>query len=104
MIYLLGTLQVLPDKIPEFNAWLGNTFVPLFGKYGARLVGSWVTNVGIRAEVTDLWCFDSMVLYEEAIRSLRRDKESREAFTTLFSITTNETTRFLDPLPCSPLK
>ncbi len=102
MIYLLATVVVAPGKVGEFSQFLGNRFIPYFEKHGARLIGSWVTTIGRRDEVTDVWAFKNLAHYEEVMQTIKADKEFAPLRETVCSLTLEETTKIVSPLPCSP--
>ncbi|MFC1944648.1 NIPSNAP family protein [Chloroflexota bacterium] len=104
MIYFQTNMMMSPGKSQEFNEILGQHLAPVMDKYGGKLIGSWETAVGTLNEITDLWAFNSMGHFEEAMKSFGRDPELRPYLITLQSLVVSETMKLLRPLPCSPLK
>ena len=104
MIYLMATLDVIPDKMGEFVEFLEKEGVPLFDRFGLKLVGSWTTTVGTMNQVVDLWACESLEHFGRAMTAMVRDPEFRKLDSKLRTITTSETTKLLWPLPCSPMR
>ena len=104
MIYMMATLDVIPDKVREFNDFLGQELAPFLGKFGMELTGSWIISVGVMHQVVDLWSFESFEHFERVMTSIFKDPEFRKLDGRLRTMVTSETTKMLSPLPCSPLK
>jgi hypothetical protein len=104
MIYMMATLNVKPDKVREFNRFLGEELAPFLGKLGMELAGSWISSVGVMHEVVDLWSFENFQHFERVMSSIVKDPEFRKLDARLRTMVTSETTKMLSPLPCSPLK
>lgn len=54
MVYFHAHMKVKPGKLAEFQELLG-TVVPIVGKHGWKLIGSFVTQAGAVHTVVDLW-------------------------------------------------
>ena len=104
MIYLMATVDVIPDKVGEFNAFLGQELAPFLGKFGMELTGSWINSIGVMHQVVDLWSLKSLEHFEQLMTRFFKEPEFRKLDGRLRTMVTSETTKILFPLPCSPLK
>ncbi|MEG9295337.1 NIPSNAP family protein [Mangrovibacillus sp. Mu-81] len=75
MIYRRKMYKVAPSIIEEFNRHFNQTLLPTQLKYGARLVGRWVTtHEGDAAEIFAIWEYDSHEEYERIEEKVRSDE------------------------------
>ena len=78
MIYEHRTYHILPGKMPEFTETFGNMLVPLFEKYGAKLIGVWQTVIGQNDEFTYILGFDGLANQEKFWRNFRQDEQYKK--------------------------
>ncbi|KAB8138087.1 hypothetical protein F9U64_06475 [Gracilibacillus oryzae] len=76
MIYRRKTYQIDRSVLASFNEHFNKTLLPTQLKYGARLVGRWMTKEkdGI-VEIFAIWQYDSYEDYEEIEKNVKSDKE-----------------------------
>jgi hypothetical protein len=75
MIYRRKMYKVAPSIIDEFNQHFNQTLLPTQLKYGARLVGRWMTTPdGKAAEIFAIWEYNNHEDYERIEEKVRRDE------------------------------
>jgi hypothetical protein len=74
VIYRRRTYRVEPDRAAAFNAFFNDPLLPLQLKYGARLVGRWITED--RTEIVAIWAYRDKAEYEEIERKIGADPAS----------------------------
>jgi hypothetical protein len=76
MIYRRKKYYVDASIVDEFNTHFNNTLLPTQLKYGARLVGRWMTqNNDGTVEIFAIWQYDSNEDYEKIENNVRSDNE-----------------------------
>ncbi|GHH99354.1 NUDIX domain-containing protein [Neobacillus kokaensis] len=70
MIYIKEIYQLHPNKVKEFNHFFQGYVFPVYIKNGAKLIGSWVTEVN--DEIISIWEYPS---YEEYLKIDERIKK-----------------------------
>ncbi|MDP4162733.1 MAG: NUDIX domain-containing protein [Bacillota bacterium] len=77
MIYRRKTYKIKPEKLEAFNAFFHNYLYPNQMKYGAKLVGRWVTET--EDEIVALWEYTSMEQYEEIESHIKKSELHQKA-------------------------
>lgn len=77
MLYRLRIYQIVPENLDAFTDFFLTHLLPLQLKYGARLVGRWVTEDNDRILV--VWEYDSRHDYVRIDGVVRADSQSVEA-------------------------
>jgi hypothetical protein len=76
MIYRRKTYNVAPSILNKFNEHFNHTLLPTQLKYGARLVGRWMTKENSDfVEIFAMWEYDSYEDYEKIEDKVRSDTE-----------------------------
>ncbi|MDM5189002.1 NIPSNAP family protein [Bacillus sp. DX4.1] len=76
MIFRRKTYKVHSSIVNEFNRHFNETLLPTQMKYGARLIGRWMTKGNDdRIEIFAIWEYDSYEDYEQIEAKVRSDKE-----------------------------
>ncbi|MBO0993335.1 NIPSNAP family protein [Bacillus sp. SD088] len=76
MIYRRKKYNVNPQIVKEFNRHFKQTLLPAQLKYGARLVGRWMTTEKENeVEIMAIWEYDSLEEYEKIEAKVRGDQE-----------------------------
>jgi len=75
MVYEHRTYNILPGKMPEFVEAFGEMIVPLFEKYGAKLVGAWQTAIGQNNEFVYILGFKDLAEQEKFWHVFRQDEQ-----------------------------
>ena len=75
MIYEHRTYNILPGMMPAFVEAFGSLIVPLFEKYGAKLVGSWQTAIGQNNEFVYILGFQDLAAQEKFWAVFRKDEQ-----------------------------
>jgi hypothetical protein len=80
MIYRRKTYKLAHHNVEVFNAFFNELLLPAQLKYGARLVGRWMTNADENetVEVFAMWEYDSIEDYQEIESKIRSNKEHVE--------------------------
>jgi hypothetical protein len=94
MVYLQASIKLYPGKLPDFIKLL-NTLLPLVGKHGWKLVGSYGHTVGRLNSVTDLW----EVPDSNAVANLLADPEFAKYAPQIHEIVEDEVLAILNRLP-----
>ncbi|QTM98284.1 hypothetical protein ERJ70_02505 [Sediminibacillus dalangtanensis] len=75
MIYRRKTYHIDPIIKEEFNEHFNKTLLPTQLKYGARLVGRWMTKANnVTIEIFAMWEYQSYEEYEKIESKIRADK------------------------------
>ena len=74
MIYRRRTYRVEPSRAAAFNAFFNEHLLPLQLKYGARLIGRWITED--RTEIVAIWAYRDKAEYDEIERKIGADPAS----------------------------
>ncbi|MCJ7840716.1 NIPSNAP family protein [Lederbergia sp. NSJ-179] len=75
MIYRRKRYKVKPKIVTEFNQHFNHTLLPTQLKYGARLVGRWMSQEKENeVEIMAIWEYDSMEEYEKIEQKVRSDQ------------------------------
>ncbi|MDL4842406.1 NIPSNAP family protein [Aquibacillus rhizosphaerae] len=76
MIYRRKMYKVAPNILDEFNKHFNETLLPSQLKYGARLVGRWMTKENEGAiDIFAIWEYDSYDDYEIIENKVKSDEE-----------------------------
>jgi len=102
VIYEHRSYTLLPGRKPEFIESFGK-LMPLFEKYGAKVVGVWETDVGESNEVIYILAFENFAQREDFWEKFRQDEVFLE-YRQQGPRTVNVTNKILRPTEYSPLK
>lgn len=80
MIYELRNYEVMPGKILVLNERFAKVTMPLFEKYGFKVVGFWTAEVGTSNILTYMLAFEDMAQREKAWTAFRADPVRAKAF------------------------
>jgi quinol monooxygenase YgiN len=94
MIYLQATAKLRPGKREEFVSLL-NTLLPVVGKHGFKLLGSYMNVVGRLNTIVDLWELPDA----NALKTLLSDPELQRYAPQFNEIIEDEQNVFLTKLP-----
>ena len=94
MVYLQASLKLRPGSLPQFIALL-NTLVPVVGKHGWKLLGSYASMVGRLNTVVDLWELPN----PDAVQAALADPELQKFAPQINEIVEDETLQLLTKLP-----
>ncbi|MFC5528305.1 NIPSNAP family protein [Cohnella yongneupensis] len=77
MIYRRKSYKLDPVKVETFNQFFNEYLLPAQLKYGARLVGRWMTDPDETntVEIFAIWEYDSLELYQDIEHKIKSDKE-----------------------------
>jgi 8-oxo-dGTP diphosphatase len=87
VIYRRRTYRVEPERADAFHRFFNEHLLPVQLRYGARLVGRWITED--RTEIVAIWAYQDKAEYEEIERQVGADPDSARA---------REVRRTLEPL------
>ena len=102
MIYEHRSYTLQPGKRAEFIQRFAR-FMPLFEKYGAKVIGVWQTDVGNSNEFIYVLAFKDFAQREVFWERFRQDEEYLE-YQREGTRTANVTSKILRPTAYSPLK
>lgn len=94
MVYLQASIKLYPGKLQDFTNLL-NTLLPVVGKHGWKLVGSYASVVGRLNTVVDLWELPNA----EALQAALSDPEMAKVAPRIAEIVEDETLAMLTKLP-----
>ena len=100
MIYEQRYYNVSPAKRREFIELTGEKAMPIYEKYGVKIVGVWETDIGERNEVIVMMAFEDLAQREKSWENLRRDEEYAKIPRLPHAITVS----ILRPTKFSPMK
>ena len=102
MIYEHRSYTIMPGKREEFVRVFGR-FMPLFDKYGAKVVGVWRTDVGEQNEFIYILAFEDFAQRDEFWGKFRSDQVYLD-YRRQGTYTANVTNKILRATEYSPLK
>jgi hypothetical protein len=76
VIYRRRTYRVDPARAEAFNAFFNQHLLPMQLKYGARLIGRWITED--RTEIVAIWAYRDRAEYEQIERRIDADPATPE--------------------------
>ena len=94
MIYLQASIKLHPGKLQDFTNLI-NELLPVVGKHGWKLVGSYATLVGRLNTIVDLWELPN----EAAIAAAMGDAELQRRGGKIAEIIEDEVFTLLTKLP-----
>jgi len=100
MIYEQRRYNLPPGKRREFIELIGEKAMPIYEKYGIKLVGFWETDIGERNECVFMMAFEDLSQREKFWENLRRDEEYAKMPRPCDAITVS----ILRPTKYSPMK
>jgi hypothetical protein len=105
MIYLEGTVGIVPGKMNEYLDIVSKEIMPMYAKLGIKMIGSWRTSMGGNSnEVVILFQYDNMAQMEKQTAARNADKDYQKILPRYQAVTTGTSTRLLQPNPYSTLK
>ncbi|MGE0820985.1 MAG: NIPSNAP family protein [Candidatus Binatia bacterium] len=94
MVYLQASIKLYPGKQQDFINLL-NSLIPVVGKHGWKLVGSYATFAGRLNTVVDLWELPD----PNALQAALSDPEMQKAGARISEIVEDETLTIMTKLP-----
>ena len=94
MVYLQASIKLHPGKLPDFINLI-NTILPVVGKHGWKLIGSYATMAGRLNTVVDWWELPS----PDALQAALSDPEFGKYAATINEIVEDEVLSILSKLP-----
>jgi|GraSoiStandDraft_16_1057320.scaffolds.fasta_scaffold1692617_2 hypothetical protein len=94
MVYLQASLKLRPGTLSQFTTLL-NKLVPVVGKHGWKLLGSYASMVGRLNTVVDLWELPT----PDAVQAALADPELQKFAPQINEIVEDETLQLLTKLP-----
>jgi hypothetical protein len=94
VIYLQASIKLRPGKLPEFVSLI-NDLLPIVGKHGWKLIGSYATVAGRLNTVVDWWELPN----EAAVSAITTDREFRQQRPRIADIIEDEAVTILTKLP-----
>jgi hypothetical protein len=94
MVYLQASIKLYPGKLQDFTALL-NSLLPVVGKHGWKLVGSYATIAGRLNTVLDVWELPD----PNALQAALSDPEMQKAGARISEIVEDETLTIMTKLP-----
>jgi hypothetical protein len=94
MVYLQASIKLYPGKLQDFTQLL-NGLLPVVGKHGWKLVGSYATVAGRLNTVLDVWELPD----PNALQAALTDPEMQKAGARISEIVEDETLTILTKLP-----
>jgi hypothetical protein len=94
MVYLQASLKLRAGKLQDFTKML-NALLPVVGKHGMKLLGSYATNIGRLNTVVDFWELPDAAALQAALS----DPEMAKFAPQISEIVEDETLTLLTKLP-----
>jgi NIPSNAP len=94
MVYLQASIKLHPGKLQDFTNLI-NELLPIVGKHGWKLVGSYAALVGRLNTVVDLWELPNT----EAVAAVLGDAEMQKRAHRIAEIVEDEVLTVLTKLP-----
>jgi hypothetical protein len=94
MVYLQASIKLYPGKLQDFTALL-NSLLPVVGKHGWKLVGSYATIAGRLNTVLDVWELPD----PNALQAALSDPEMQKVAPRISEIVEDETLTIMTKLP-----
>src|SRR5437016_5874087 len=94
MVYLQASIKLYPGKLQDFTALL-NTLLPVIGKHGWKLLGSYACLAGRLNTAVDLWELPDA----NALQAALSDPEFAKFAPQISEIVEDETLTILTKLP-----
>ena len=94
MVYLQASIKLYPGKLQAFTTML-NGLLPVVGKHGWKLIGSYASVVGRLNTVVDLWELPNA----GALQAALSDPEMAKAAPQIAEIVEDEVLAILTKLP-----
>jgi len=94
MVYLQASIKLHPGKLEDFTKLI-NDLLPVVGKHGWKLIGSYAALVGRLNTVVDLWEIPNT----EAVAALLGDAEMQKHAHRIAEIVEDEVLTVLTKLP-----
>lgn len=104
MIYVLAIRQLVPGKMAQYKEVETKELIPMFNKYGIKMVGHWNTIIGNSYETVNLMAYNDMMHYQKSNEARRTDPESQKLAADLGALTVSNNLRMLEPSEWSPMK
>ena len=94
MVYLQASIKLRPGTLQQFTTLL-NELLPLVGKHGMKLVGSYASVIGRVNTVVDLWELPDA----SALQAVQSDPALQKVGPRIAEIIEDETVTLLTKLP-----
>jgi hypothetical protein len=104
MIYVLALRQLLPGKMAQYKEVETKELIPMFNKYGVKMIGHWNTAIGNAYETVNLYAFNDMAQWQKFRDAQRTDPDAIKTAASLGALTVSSNSRLLEPSEWSPLK
>ena len=104
MIYVEGSIRVMPGKMNEFMEVFEKEFLPLSNKLGRKLAAQWRTTIGTLDEVIDLWVYDDLSHMQRFNEARAKSTEFTKASEHIRTLIAHEQTRLMVPTVLSAMK
>jgi hypothetical protein len=104
MIYVLALRQLLPGKMAQYKEVETKELIPMFKKYGVKMIGHWNTAIGNANETVNLYAFNDMAQWQKFRDAQRTDPDAIKTAASLGALTVSSNSRLLEPSEWSPLK
>lgn len=75
MLYELRVFDVVPGKLPALNDRFEHVTMPIFEKYGMKVVGFWTDEIGTSNRLTLMLAFEDAAQRAKAWASFSTDHE-----------------------------
>ena len=104
MYYVLATRQLRVGTMAQYKEVETKQLIPIFNKYGIKMIGHWNTIIGNSSETVNLFAYNDMAHYQKVREAQKTDPEYQKMSIALSELTTNANLRLLEPSEWSPLK
>jgi hypothetical protein len=104
MIYMLAIRQLVPGKAVEYKELETKYLIPVYSKYGGKMVGHWSTVIGNANETINIMAFTDLATFQKFREVAPKDPDYQKLFSGLTAITVSANTRLLEPSEWSPMK
>jgi hypothetical protein len=104
MMYVLAIRKLFPGKMAQYKEVETKELIPIFNKYGMKLIGHWNTAIGDAYETVNLYAFNEMDQWQKFREAQTTDPEVRKMSADLGALTVSSNSRLLEPSEWSPLK
>ena len=104
MIYNLVTTVFIPGKTAEALEIFNKELMPLFPRFGQKLVGSFHAYTGDMNEVYQLFAYDDLAARQKVREAYLKDKDYQKVNAKMAALTVSQTMNLLEPNAWSPMK
>jgi len=104
MIYNLVTTVYKPGKTNESQEIFNKEMIPLFPKFGQKLVGSFRAYTGNMNEVYQLFAYEDLAARQRSREAYLKNEQYQQASAKLTALTVSQTMTLIEPNDWSPMK